>query len=215
MSRGLLLVLVGCGAGAPVVGEVPAVPEPALAASELSLGPLDAKTPGTLAALRAAFAGYDVFPAHVDGNAPEPTYDEEEPEQFPTLEYQVFARGEQLLRVIPSPQGGILNVHITSRKIGVAKRTWRVGTPLVGATHFDQCECWDARAVCFKRGEHVAVAFDKKCLAARGARRARILEGATIAFLVWSPRAFGATEERHGDEYGDGDEENYPDPCGP
>jgi hypothetical protein len=207
MSRGWLLVLVGCGAGTTVVADVPAVPEPALAASETALGPLDAKTPGTLVALRAAFAGYDVFPAHVAGSAPEPTYDEDEPEHFPTLEYQVFERGEKLLRVVPSQQGGILNVHITSRKIGVAKRPWRVGAPLIGATHFDQCECWDARAVCFKRGEHVAVAFEKKCVASRGARRARILEGATIAFLVWSPRAFGATEQYGGDAYGDGDED--------
>jgi hypothetical protein len=200
MSRAWLLVVAGCAGAPPIVDEPIAKPAPALAASETALGPITAKTPANLIALRAALAGYDVFPAHVGGDEVERT-----------LEYQVWQRGEKLMFVVPNEAGTILNVHITSPKVAVANHAWRVGTPLVGATHFTDCACWGAKPVCFKRGEHVAVTFAKTCGATRGERRNRVLEGAPIAAIIWSPRPFGSeTRVEDIDE-----EPDYPDPCGP
>jgi hypothetical protein len=206
--RAWLLVLAGCRVVPPpavVVEDTPkrALPEAKLSATDTGLGPLDGQTPANLVALRAALAGFEVMPANVGGT---------DVHAEKTLEYQVFDRGEQLLRVVPTEEGSILHVLITSPSVAIAKRDWRVGTRLAGASHFTECTCWGGKPVCFKEGEHVAVGFDRKCGGTRAERRTRRLEGATIAYLVWSPRGFGGED---GPEYPGVDIGDFPDPCGP
>jgi hypothetical protein len=210
MSRAWLLVLAACRVVPPpavVVDDTPrrAMPAAKLSATDTALGPLGGKTPANLIALRAALAGFEVMPANVGGD---------DVHEEKTLEYQVFDRGERLFRVVPSDDGAILHVLITSPSVGIAKRDWRVGAPFTGASHFSGCTCWGGKPVCFKRGEHVAVGFDRKCGETRAERRTRRLEGATIAYLVWSPRRFG-DEELGESEFVGGDVGDFPDPCGP
>jgi hypothetical protein len=205
MSRAWsILLVVACRVVPPpvVVVEEPArkLPEAKLSATDTALGPLNANTPATLVALREALAGFDVMPVNVDDDVDADTKEK-------MLEYKVFDRGEQLMRVVPSDEGKILHVMITSASVAIAKRDWRVGSRFAGTGHFSECACWGGKPVCFKRGEHVAVGFDRKCGETRSERRTRRLEGAPIAYLVWSPRGFeieGCEGEDCGEiDYGD------------
>ena len=72
-------------------------------------------------------------------------------------------------------------------------RPWRVGAPFAGT--ITTCDCWGGKPVCFNKGEHVAVAFERACVTTAKGRRA--LQGKPIARLVWSPKPFD-------DETGDG-----------
>jgi hypothetical protein len=174
------VVLLSCGTPpAPIV--MPA-PEPTIALTEDAVGPIAKTTKASLIALRAVLVGYTVIPVNV-GTDPE----------FPALEYQVFDNDTQMFTIVPNEQGSILNIHVLTPKVTIAGRTWRVGAPFSGSV--TDCQCWGGKAVCFKKGEHVAVTFDKGCRTAVDARNRKI-DGVAIQRLVWSPKAFG------GDEYG-------------
>jgi hypothetical protein len=191
----LLVVLVpglaGCwGASSPG----PAKPDPAkglLAISQNAFGPLDGKTPGTLAAMRQAFVGFDVKPINDEG----------------TLEYRVFKGDELLLYVVPDDDGTIFNVHATSGKVSVTDRDWRVGAPFQGAAQLTQCECWGENPTCWKQGEHVAVNFARECgdLAGADQRMMRVLDGITVQRIVWSPKPFGTAVHHEQGEIPDED----------
>ncbi|MDQ3368924.1 MAG: hypothetical protein M3680_26160, partial [Myxococcota bacterium] len=169
-----------------------------------SVGPLTARTPATLGALRAALPGYDVVPIQQEG-----------------LEYRVSRAGEKLFDVVPEPDGSLLGVHVVSPRIAIAGRTaggtarpaWQIGAPFPGVGAGMICECWGARPVCFEAGDHVAVAIDKPCrvpsISTAGGRQA--LAGARIEVAIWSPRplaAGGAATDDAGepDHHDDGDE---------
>src|SRR5882724_3328704 len=109
----LLLAVAGCwGSSSPS----PAKPDPAkgvFAISQVAFGPIDARTPATLTALRQAFAGFDVKPMNDEG----------------TLEYRVFKGDEMVAYIVPDDDGTIFNVHATSGKVVVTDHDWRVGAP--------------------------------------------------------------------------------------
>ncbi len=172
-----LVVLAGCW-GTSSKG--PAKPDPKqglFAITQAACGPIDEHTPGTLAALRHAFVGFDVKPMNDDG----------------TLEYRVFKGEELLLYVVPDDDGSIFNVHAMSGKVVVSGREWRVGAPFQGAAQLTQCECWGQNPTCWKQGEHVAVNFARECgdLAGGDQRMMRVLDGITVQRIVWSPKPFG------------------------
>lgn len=176
MSRRLAIALVlGCSASAPAPAPPatrpepprPSEPPPLFTIRSDSLGPLTAKTPATLVALRAALRGLDVVPLHDGG-----------------LEYRVTHAGARLFDVIPDEAGAILNVHVVSPRIAVAGRSWRVGAPFSGEV--TTCECWADQTVCFKDGDHVAVALAKPCR--EGAAGTRGIAGVAIRAAIWSPR---------------------------
>jgi hypothetical protein len=185
-----VLALAGCwGSSKP-----PAKPEPAkplLAITQTGFGPVDAKTPATLTALRVAFSGFDVKPMN-DADA---------------LEYRVYRGDEMIAYVVPDDDGSIFNVHATSAKVTVEGRDWKVGAPFQGAAQLTQCECWGESPTCWKQGEHVAVNFARECgdLAGGEQRVLRVLDGVTVQRIVWSPRAFGTAV--HHDEQNAGDED--------
>lgn len=183
-----LVVVLACGPGpAPVAPAPPS--EPTIPLTEASLGPLTASTRASLIALRAVLRGYTVVPVNI-GSDPD----------FPSLEFQVFDADNPLFTVVPDVEGNILNVHVVTPKVTMAGRPWRVGEPFKGSV--TDCDCWGGKLVCFKTGEHVAVAFDRRCRSTFDARARRGLQGTAIKKLVWSPTAFGG-DPYGGAEYGE------------
>ena len=133
--------------------------------SESGFGPL-AHAQATLVELRKAFAGYEVVPLNSDG-----------------LEYRVSLAGTKLFDVIPDEAGHVLNVHVVTPKVEIQGHPWRVGEPFTNVEQVTTCECWGDQTVCFKDGEHVAVALAKICR--EGAPR-QSLAGVTIRTAIWS-----------------------------
>ncbi len=178
-----IVAVVACGPSPAPVTPVPAA-DPTIPLSDASLGPLTVPTRASLIALRSVLRGYTVVPINV-GTDPD----------FPSLEFQVFDDDDDpLFTVIPDDEGNILNVHVVTPKVTMTGRPWRVGEPFKGLV--TDCDCWGGKLVCFKKGEHVAVTFDRRCRSSFDARAKRALQGAAIKKLVWSPKAFG------GDAYG-------------
>jgi hypothetical protein len=175
MRSAIALVFVfGCVKPAAAPPPAPVAVEPPLfAIRDDAFGPLDAKTPATLAALRRAFAGYEVAPVNSE-----------------TLEYRVSRDGAKLFDVIPDASGVVLNIHIVTPELVAGG--WRVGDPFRGDV--STCECWGEQVVCFKEGAHVAVALAKICregTLASGKARA-MLAGVAIRATIWSPRPLAA-----------------------
>ncbi len=191
----LALVIASCGAPSPAP-QTPVPAEPTIALTETALGPLSASTRASLIVLRTVLRGYTVTPVNV-GNDPD----------FPSLEFQVFDGDRPLFSIVPDEGGSILNVHVVTPEVTMADRPWRVGAPFKGT--ITDCDCWGGKLVCFKKGEHVAVTFDRRCRSALDARGHRGLQGVAIKKLVWSPKPFG------GDEYGGAEYGGDDDPLGP
>jgi hypothetical protein len=166
VSRWALLLLVACGP--KPAATTPSAPPALFTISERACGPLTAASPATLVALRTAFAGYDVAPINSDG-----------------LEYRVTRGGTRVLEVIPDEDGSLLDVFVMSPEVAIDRHTWRVGAPfaLEGVT---TCECWGEQIVCFKDGDHVAVALARLCSATPTAPMA--LTGVAIRTAIWSAR---------------------------
>jgi len=171
----------------------PAPPaEVTIALTETTLGPIASTTRASLLVLRAALRGYTVIPVNV-GSDPE----------FPSLEYQVFDTDQPMFSIVPDEEGNILNVHVVTPKVTVVVARavpWRAGSPFAGTV--TDCDCWGGTLVCFKKGEHVAVTFDRRCRSTFNARAQRALQGVAIKKLVWSPKGFGG-DAYGGAEYGD------------
>jgi len=160
-----------------------------------AIGPLTGATPATLVGLRAQLAGMEVVPVN----------------RGEGLEYEVRQGKDVLYYVIPDENAKILNVHVTSPKYTVADHAWAIGKPLA-AGDAAICECWGDKPVCFKKGDHVAAAFDRACGEYEENLRAKVSKDA-IARVVWSPRGF---EEGGygGDDYGGEEGGSDGDPCG-
>ena len=173
MRSAIALVFVfGCAAPQPPPA-APAIEQPLFSIGDAAFGPLDAKTPATLASLRRTFAGYDVAPVNAE-----------------SLEYRVSKDGAKLFDVIPDASGAVLNVHVVTPKLVAAG--WRVGDPFRGDV--STCECWGDQIVCFKDGAHVAVALAKICREGTlsSARARAVLAGVAIRATIWSPRPLAA-----------------------
>ncbi len=181
----IALVLAACAAAPPPPAAKPvaAAPNHDLLITETAMGRLDATTRTTLESLRAALRGYEVRPIYDGG-----------------LEYHVYKDGEHLYYVIPTTGAAdkLFNIHIVSSKLSVAQHTWRAGEPFSGAALLTKCECWGDQPVCYKVGEHIAVAFKRACapLSDQDDAHARVvLDGVTVQRMVWSPTAFGMPDK--------------------
>lgn len=174
-----------------------AAPAPVMAILPGSIGPITARTPGSLMGLRRALIGYEVKPAHLElGEGTE------------RLGFNVYKDGERLLQVIPEPGGGIRSVHAVSPKVAAADRPWRAGARLSSVRALSTCRCLEDEIVCFKTGEHVAITFARECGSDsyESDDERQDLIGATIHRVLWSPRALGEGSNPYGgDEYGGDD----------
>jgi len=185
-----------CYTSVPAPVPVPVVePGAAFTIRPASVGPITAKTPANLLALRTALTGYEVKPAHIVLGA-----------SSNRLGYNVYKDGEKLLHVVPDAAGAIFNVHALSSKIAIADRPWKIGAKFNGVKSISACKCWaEEVVVCFKAGDHVAVAFTRECsYDSYGSEDERQdLIGLTIHRVLWSPKAY--TEDSNpygGGEYG-------------
>lgn len=200
---GLLLIGVlglSCytSAPAPVVPVAPAAPQAALTIAPGSIGPITAKTPGSLTALRQALSGFEVKPAHlVLGPSTN------------RLAFNVYKDGEKLLHVLPDGNGGIFSVHAVSAKVATSDRPWKIGAKFNGVRSISTCKCWQEEVVvCFKVGDHIAVSFARECSweSYTTDDERHDLIGAPIHRILWSPKPFGEGSNPYGgDEYGGDD----------
>ena len=153
-----------------------------------SLGPITGKTPASLTALRELLGkdGYEVKPVNNSG-----------------VEYHVFLKDELLFYVIPNDDGTLFNVHVVSSKVDIAQHPqWKIGAAFAGDDVLTHCECWGAHPVCFKKGDHVAVAFKRACDGLDDERMRKVLTGVNLQRAVWSPTAFGFDDDNGGDPCG-------------
>ena len=153
-----------------------------------SMGPITGKTPANLIALRELLGkdGYDVRPINNNG-----------------VEFHVFLKDELLFRVVPNDDGSLFNVHVVSGKIEITQHPqWKIGAAFAGDDVLTTCECWGAHPVCFKTGEHVAVAFKRACDGLDDERMRKVLAGVTVERAVWSPTPFGVEDSGKSDPCG-------------
>lgn len=203
-KRGSLLLIgaltLSCYTSAPVPIEAPAPEGPAatLTIGRSAVGPITAKTPGSLIGLRRALPGFEVKPAHLELGT-----------EKAQLGFNVYKDGEKLLHVLPDGKGGIFSVHAVSPKVATADRPWKVGAKFNGVRSITTCKCsGEEIVVCFRLGDQVAVSFARECgwdsYSTDDDRQDLI--GVPIQRVLWSPRPFGESSNPYGgDEYG-GDE---------
>lgn len=178
---------------APPVPPAPAGPAGAqLTIQQTSIGPITAQTPGHLLGLRRALPGYDVKPAHVLLGP-----------STNRLGFNIYKDGEKLLHVMPDGHGGIFAVHAVSPKVATADRPWKIGAKLNGVRALTTCKCWEEEVVvCFKVGDHVAVAFVRECGydSYTTDEERQDLIGTPIHRVLWSPKPFGEESNPFGGE---------------
>lgn len=168
-----------------------------------SLGPITGKTPANLTALRDLLGkdGYEVKPINNSG-----------------IEFHVFLKKELLFYVIPNDDGTLFNVHVVSGKVDIAQHPqWKIGAAFAGDGALTHCECWGEHPVCFKKGEHVAVAFKRACDGLDDERMRKVLAGVNVQRAVWSPTPFGYDDDGGGKDPGSTPGSVIPvgvDPCG-
>jgi hypothetical protein len=189
-----------CYTSAPVATTAVPVAEPAAAVTigPASVGPITAKTPANLIALRAALIGYEVKPAHVALGA-----------STTKLGFAVYKDGEKLLHVYPDESGAIFNIHALSARVAIADRPWKIGAKLNSVKSISTCKCWaEEVVVCFKAGDHLAVAFSRECSydSYETDDERQDLIGLPIHHVLWSPKPYAQDANPYGGgEYGGDD----------
>jgi len=108
-------------------------------------------------------------------------------------EIHVFLHDELLFYVIPNDDGSLFNVHVVSPKVAIVEHPeWVIGSAFQNPEPLTSCECWGSHPVCFRAGDHVAVAFEIACGSVDTAtEREKVLPGVRIQRAVWNPRPFG------------------------
>lgn len=91
----------------------------------------------------------------------------------------------------------IFNIHTDSAKVGVQGHpSWHVNASFQDSGALSRCDCWGSKVVCWKDGEHVALAFDRGCdnlsnlSGAPDPRALRVLDGLQIKRMIWNPKPF-------------------------
>lgn len=161
----------GCWA-APAQPSAPRAP--GLVVSQHGVGPLTASTTATLLALRDALPELRVTPRN-----------------DPNLELDIYDGATLIASVVPDDDGHVFNISVTSESIPVEGKPWRAGRTFQQSHVINMCECWGQKPVCYRTGEHVAVAFDRSCLDETDARSLRALDGLVIQRVIWSSPSFG------------------------
>lgn len=145
--------------------------------TDAGIGPIQPDTPATLDGLRGKLLGFEVKAVR---------------DERDNLQFDAYKDGVLVLSVIEDG-GRVVNVLTTDPKVSVATHpTWHAGGMFADAKLLTRCDCWDSKMVCWKDGEHVAVAFERGCQKPVDDVRALVvLDGTSIQKLVWSPQPFG------------------------
>ena len=177
MRCGVLVIsLAGCWSSAPPVSPTPvATASPTqLVITATGFGPIDGKTVATLQGLRALLPYFKIVPNN-----------------DPTLQYDIYQGAERMGFVILNDDATVFNVHATSNKVTVVDRPWRAGEAFQGSKQLDTCECWGTNPTCYRKGEHVAVNFNRACLQSNDIHELRALDGLVIQRVIWSSTELG------------------------
>lgn len=184
VKRGLAIAACVIGACTPAHETAPRAPAiSGLVVTDRAIGPITTSTPATLQALRAALgASYVVTAKNVNN----------------TLRYEVSHDGEKVLEIKPDDDGTIDVVRVISQHVPVTVRAWQVGQPFTHTEVLSGCDCDDDvedHAVCYARGEHLAVGFAHGCEHLGDTTARKVLAGATIDRLVWSAKPWGVATD--------------------
>ena len=183
-----LVLIAGCwGSSQPITHSDLSTPS-AIVITETGFGPIDGKTVATLVGLRTMLPQYRVVPLN-----------------DPALEYHIYDGKEQLAFLVLNDDATVYNIHATSNKVSVSDRPWRVGEAFQGAKELTRCTCWGNNPTCFKKGEHIAVNFNRSCTETEDPREIRVLDGVVVQRLIWSPTAFGVEQAQSDNEPGEED----------
>jgi hypothetical protein len=186
-----LLALAGCWSTQPTpLAEHTSSASSGLVITANGFGPIDGKTVATLQSLRTLLPFYKIVPNN-----------------DPTLQYDIYRGTERLGFVILNDDATVFNVHATSNKVVVADRPWRAGEAFQGAKQIDTCECWGANPTCYRKGEHVAVNFNRSCLESNDIHELRALDGLVIQRVIWSPTELGKPDPDPAQDPGGDDED--------
>lgn len=185
-----ILASAACWSSAPKTPAPPSPKPPAeIPITEDHFGPLDAQSPATLVAMRKYFPEYSVAPVN-----------------DPDLEYYVRAGSAVLFYVVPTDENsGVFNVHALDGRAVDRDHGWRAGATFQDSSKLDFCECWGEHPTCYKRGEHVAVNFDRECEGITGAveyHAYKALDGLALRTVIWNPQPFGSDQDPDGEEGG-------------
>jgi len=182
----LMIVLAACkggGASPPTTTTTPTAgsdtaPPTGIVITDAGIGPIQADTPATLDGLRGKLVGFEVKAVR---------------DERDNLQYDAYKDGVLVLSVIEDG-GRVVTVLTTDPKVSVATHpTWHAGGLFSDAKLLSRCDCWGGKMVCWKDGEHVALAFERSCQKpVDDARALVVLDGTSIQKLVWSPQALGA-----------------------
>ena len=109
----------------------------------------------------------------------------------------VYVGDERVFAVVIHEGGKIFNAHTDNKHVGVQGHpAWHVGAAFQDSRALSRCDCWGDKVVCWKDGEHAALAFDRSCdnLANLGNDQnqaaLKVLDGLEIKRMVWSPQPF-------------------------
>jgi hypothetical protein len=161
-----------------------------LVMDDKAIGMLDGNTPATQEALSKKLVGFEV--KRMSEKDPPPFKDGNKSAHF-----EVWKGAEKEYAIIISGDT-IFNVHTENAKISVAGHpNWHVGATFQESKQLSRCDCWGKKVVCWKDGEHAALAFDRGCdnLTSGDAHALAVLDGLQITRMVWNPHPFAGDEQ--------------------
>jgi hypothetical protein len=172
-----IVLLAGCWASSqPTTHSDLSIPG-AIVITETGFGPIDGKTVTTLVGLRAMLPQFRVVPVN-----------------DPALEYHIYDGKEPIAFIVLNDDATVYNIHATSNKVSVSGRSWRPGDAFQNSKDLTRCTCWGHNPTCYKKGEHVAVNFNRSCMETEDPREIRVLDGLVVQRVIWSPTAFGVEQ---------------------
>ncbi len=159
--------------------------------TQRGVGPFDATTVATEAALRTLVPGLRVAAHDLGGEA--------------GIVYDVFDGPERLAYVVPDDAPGWTDelaehryatttfaVFVVTPRIRVRGYSWRVGSPLAQLGVIEECECWgETVTACQQHASHIQVIFERACDEAT--LDPRQLVGKRIDRIMWK-RTLGLDE---------------------
>jgi hypothetical protein len=182
-----IVLLAGCWASSQPTTHNDLSTPGAIVITETGFGPIDGKTVTTLVGLRAMLPQFRVVPVN-----------------DPALEYHIYDGKEPIAFIVLNDDATVYNIHATSSKVSVAGRPWRAGEAFQNSKDLTRCTCWGNNPTCYKKGEHVAVNFNRPCMETEDPREIRVLDGVVVQRVIWSPTAFGVEQTTPPEDEEDG-----------
>lgn len=160
--------------------------DPGYVITALGVGPFDASTEATQAALQRRAPELRVVARDLGGES--------------GIVFDILDGTERLFYVVPDDAPGYVSedgkehryssttfaVFAVSEKVRVEGRSWRAGQSFSEVGNLDVCECWGNRDVtaCYRRGSRIRLIFEESCNEAENAGP-RAMLGKAIGRIMW------------------------------